>query len=461
MSLRVRLLAAFAYVLLLVIIAIEVPLALNLSRRVEDEVKANAAGQARLLAATAAAQLAERIELERVARRAARDVGGRVIIVDAAGRLIGDSAGRGLRGSRYGSRPEVARALLGETVQGTRHSASLDEDLLFTAVPIIRSDRPVGAVRVTQSFGEVRAEARRDMIALIGLGVVALALGVSAAWLVAGSLAGPMCELAETARRVAGGDLDANAEITGSTEQRDVAVAFNEMKTRLAHALAAQREFVANASHQLRTPLTGLRLRLEAARSKVGDSPAQRDLAEAEHETERLSKLLADLLTLVREEASPGTETSVELGSAATEAVERWRPAAEQADHRLAVAGDGSACVRASRGDIAMVLDNLIENAIKYSPSGTTVQVGWSHDGDWVSVAVLDEGPGLAPGEEHRVLERFYRGAASQGREPGTGLGLAIVETLVRRWGGRVRLSNRPEGGLRAEVLVPTERRTS
>ena len=137
MSLRARLLLAFAYVLVVVIVALEVPLALNLGRRVDAEIKSEAQGQAQLLAASASGRLGRPEELDALARRSARDLGGRVIVVDEAGTLLADSEGlpAGEEVS-YASRPEVARALAGRPSQGTRHSDSLDEDLLFTSVPV-------------------------------------------------------------------------------------------------------------------------------------------------------------------------------------------------------------------------------------------------------------------------------------------------------------------------------------
>ena len=156
----------------------------------------------------------------------------------------------------------------------------------------------MGAVRVTESVDAVNDEQRNDVTALIGVGLVALALGLVVAWLLAGSLAKPLRGLAGAARRVAGGDLDARAKVEGSSEQREVATAFNDMTTRMGSTLRGQREFVANASHQLRTPLTGLRLRLEAAALKSRDPAVERELTAAEHETERLARLLSELLTL-------------------------------------------------------------------------------------------------------------------------------------------------------------------
>ena len=100
------------------------------------------------------------------------------------------------------------------------------------------------------------------------------------------------------------------------------------------------------------------------------------------------------------------------------------------------------------------MLDNLIENALRYSPAGGRVTIGWRSDGRRVRIAVDDEGPGIDEDESERVFERFYRGSASGGQD-GTGLGLNVVEALARRWDGEASLSNRANGGARAEIILP------
>jgi two-component system, OmpR family, sensor kinase len=454
LSLRATLLLAFAYVLLLVIIVLEVPLILNTSKRVDAEVKSDALSQSQLIAANVNDDLDNRPALQSIVERAARQLGGRVIVLDAEGILIADSAGSGLLGSSYASRPEIETALGGDVSQGTRDSASLDQSLLYSAVPVVHNRAPAGAVRVTQSVDAVQSEIRGDVFALIGVGAVALLLGIGVAWLVAGSLARPPRELARTARRVTAGDLEARAPQGGPREQREVAEAFNEMTTRLAALLESQRDFVANASHQLRTPLTGLRLRIEAASDLSQSDAVRSELDEAERELERLTGLLTNLLALARGDEQAPDARAVSLAQVARAAYERWVSRAEGRSSRLTVESEPAVEVLSAGEDLGIILDNLIENGISYSPGGSAITISTGARGPYGFVAVDDEGPGLDPVEAERVLERFYRGNASAGRA-GTGLGLAIVRVLAERWGGHVELVNLPSGGLRAIAYLP------
>jgi signal transduction histidine kinase len=201
------------------------------------------------------------------------------------------------------------------------------------------------------------------------------------------------------------------------------------------------------SSHQLRTPLTGLRLRLEAAAAKSDDPQVRNELAAAEHETERLARLLAELLTLAGERERPEPQP-VDVGDAAAGAFERWRRPARRSGHDLIIDDSQPTEVCASPEDVAAMLDNLIENALRYSPAGGRVTIGWRSDGRRVRIGVEDEGPGIETEESERVFERFYRGSASGGQD-GTGLGpqrgRGTREALGRRG-----LAHEPPRGRRA-----------
>ena len=413
--------------------------------------KNDAATQAFVVAANASGRIDRPQRLAEIVRLSGNDLGARVIVVNKSGRLLADSTVRNARRLSYASRPEIHTALGGGRAQGSRHSDTLGQDLLYTAVPVTSNGNVVGAVRVTQSLGAVHGKVRRGVLALVAIGGFALVVGLALAWFLASSLSRPLRSLAVTARRVEGGDLSARADAAGAKEQREVSAAFNDMAERLETVLAAQREFVANASHQLRTPLTGLRLRLESARAKAG-AGSSHELEAAEQEVERMAGLLTSLLTLARDGDEPGAGQTVSLARAAERAHERWAPTAEQDGRALELVGGADVTIAPSDEDLAILLDNLIENALRYSPS--RVLVDWGRDGAEAWLAVLDEGRGLAAGEETRLFERFARGHAGSASS-GTGLGLAIVQTLARRWRGTVSLANRVEGGMRAEARFP------
>jgi signal transduction histidine kinase len=440
------LLLALAYVLLLAIIAFAVPLGFTLRDRVDDEVRLQARGQADVVAATASGLLGPsgHAQLRTLATRAAESARARVVVVNARGVLVADSAGNGTIGADYSSRPEIRAALGGHRYQGSRPSETLHEELLATATPIARNGKTVGAVRVTQSVAAVHRAVRKSVSGLIAIGGVVLLLGLIAGALIARALARPLRRLETTAGEIARGDLDRRAPVEGTTEQRSLARSFNEMTDRLARTLRGQREFVADASHQLRTPLTGLRLRLEEIEA---ETPGE-DVVAALREVDRLSEMVNELLLLSAAGERDAPAVDVELGDAASAAAGRFRAAAEEGGVDLRVRPGGGSVVRCARADIDRAIDSLVENAVTYSPRGSVVEIVALADG----IEVLDSGPGLAPGEAEAVFERFRRGRAGRSGPPGTGLGLPIARELMRRWGAQTTIATRAEGGARAAI---------
>jgi len=430
----------------LAVVALEVPLIISIRDRVDAEVESQALSQAEIIAATLEDELRTRVGLDDVTERAAEQVRGRVIVVGPGGRLVADSAGEERLGIDYGSRPEIQRALQGDSYQEQRRSNTLDETILATAVPVRRTGtaRPVGAVRVTQSVDAVNRATWRATLGLVAIGLLVLVLGLAAGALVAGQVAGPVRRLDEAARRVAEGDLSARATVEGSAEQQRLARTFNDMTSRLERLVASQREFVADASHQLRTPLSGLRLRLEEARASTADADAHDEIDAGLRELDRLSAMVSELLVLSQAGEVDAPPEEVDLEEAARRAEARW----DGADGRVRSSGDPAAgfCPLA---DLDRTLDALIENALHYGNGEVEVH---SRTG---AIEVLDRGPGLSGEELTAVFERFHRGVAGRAGPSGTGLGLPIARELARRWGGDVTLDNRDGGGARATVTVP------
>jgi signal transduction histidine kinase len=448
-------LVALAYVLLLAVVGLGVPLAINLSARVTAEVRTQAQAQADLVAATAADLLGpgQRQELQTLARTAGSSVRGRILIVNATGGVLVDSAGPAQVGASYESRPEIRAALRGRQVQVQRQSTTLGQEILATAVPILRNGRPVAAVRVTQSVGAMHAAIRRAEIGLAIIGVIVLALGLLAGIVIAAQVGRPIGRLEEVARAVAQGDLTARAQVEGSAEQQSLARSFNEMTRRIARLLGAQRQFVADASHQLRTPLTGLRLRVEEARAISREDAVVRELDAAVAEVDRLAQTVEDLLVLSRGGEREVTGTDIELGHLARAAAARWSASAAGRGLRLAhVDASGGQTVWADRADAERALDCLVENAINYAPAGTLVELAAGAG----RIEVRDRGPGIASDEQDAVFERFHRGRAGRSGPPGSGLGLAIARELARGWRGEITLENRHDGGTVAILSLPT-----
>jgi signal transduction histidine kinase len=442
---------------LLAIIAFAVPLAFSLRDRQDEEVRLQSRGQADVVAATAADLLAasQRRQLGSLATTAATSVRGRVAIVNRAGTLVADSAGADELGASYSARPEVAAALRGRRYQQTRHSNTLGEDLLATATPIFRGRRVVGVVRITQSVAALHRAVRRSVLGLVLIAAVVLLMGLTAGWLIARQLARPLRRLQTTAEEIAHGELDRRASVDGTSEQRSLARSFNEMTDRLATALRAQREFVADASHQLRTPLTGLKLRLEAA-EVTADAAVREQVAAAHAEVDRLSHVVDELLLLSSAGGRDAPAEKVRLAEAAEGARARWQAAAEDRGIALTSATRGRPdAVTAARADVDRALDVIVANAIAYSGAGSVVRIEATEH----RLEVIDAGPGLAPGEEEQVFERFHRGRAGRAGTPGTGLGLPIARELMRRWNAQVGLTNRRGGGTVAMIdFEPVDR---
>jgi signal transduction histidine kinase len=451
---RSRLLLAFAYILVVVLVALGVPLAVNLEQRATLELQTEALIQAQGIASAVGSEnLRPRAEdrLDSIVIDAANQVDGRVVVVDEQGILVADSQGPDYLGSRYAtpSRPEIVTALGGRPATQIRFSSDLGMELLTTAVPIQDEGRTVGAVRITKPMADVAQETRRATLGLVAIGLAGLAAGLLLAFAMASSLARPLRRLADASRRLGEGDLSTRAEdVTGADEIEQLGRSFDVMADQMERTVRAQREFVANASHQLRTPLTGIKLRLESAIEGTADERLRHDLEAADREVDRLSDIVDRLLLMARD-IEDGKPTVLDADAAVEQAVARWRERATLAGATLS-ARTGGGAAQGNPTDLAQVLDALIHNAITYAPG--PVSVGCTREDARVVIAVQDEGPGIASDELERVTERFYRG---HGAPPGgSGLGLTIARELVERWGGSLEVSTHEGGGTRVEVRL-------
>jgi signal transduction histidine kinase len=323
---------------------------------------------------------------------------------------------------------------------------------MYAAAPII-DERIVGAIRLTRNAQEVTDAARRTWIGLGLVGAAGLLAGIVLAFGLASSLSRPLQQLAEAANDLGEGDLSVRVgDIGGSREVYEVAGSFDEMAERLQRTVSAQREFVANASHQLRTPLTGMKLRIESAMETTNDPELRRQLDAAEAEVDRLASIVDRLLVMARH-IEEGAATRVELGEAAAQAIARWADRAVTLESSLSASGSGGAA-HADPTDVDQILDNLLDNAMAYAPGRIDVSYGSTNHHAWVRVN--DHGPGIPPEDRARVTERFYRGSSAPAG--GSGLGLAIARELAEKWGGSLTVESVDGAGTTITASFPEAR---
>lgn len=398
---------------------------------------------------------AQNASVDAIVRTYSSASGARVVVVDGDGVAVATSDTEpSTVGRPYRSRPEIVTALEGRLATGERYSNTLGMTLLYVAVPVFAGDTVRGAVRLSYPAREFGDAAARQVWGLVAVAGVTLVLAGLVAVVLAGGITRRLRRLQTTTEQLAAGDLVARAEEhDGVSEVRSLARSFNTMAGRLADLIDAQQSFASDASHQLRTPLTALRLRLDAAHDLIDTDPggATERLTAAEAELDRLGAVIDGLLTLSRADATSAPLGVHDAATIARDRIAQWLPLAEEAGIRIDYDGPTSAPAHAIDTAIEQILDNLIDNALEASPPGSAITVRVVVT-DRVHVHVLDEGPGLSEEERDRAFERFWRGSTSGA---GSGLGLAIVARLARAGGGAAHLAARTDPGLDAWVSLP------
>ncbi len=390
----------------------------------------------------------------------------RVRVLDGAGVAVADSAGEAGLGVDYSERAEVAEALAGRYGAFTRTG----EDgafAMFIAYPIRSGGQIIGVSYTSAPTLSVTLLLReyQQQLALT-LGVFALATLVLAE-LLSRWLTRPLRYLESGTAAFAAGDFGVRVEPVGARETRAVAEAFNSMADRVEHMVAELKNeerrksrFVSDVSHELRTPLTAIRGAAETLLDgEVPPEDAERFLSTIVRESDRLARLANDLLALQRIEGATGELPlrRLDLVDIARRAIAGLEPLLDERGARVEVSGEAPA-VLGDPDRMQQVVANLIDNATRVAER-TTVRVEISSEPGRVTLSVLDEGPGIPEADLDRLFDRFYRTQASRDRSTGgSGLGLAIVKAIVTAHAGEIEAANRPEGGARFTMRLPTLR---
>jgi signal transduction histidine kinase len=423
-----RIVAGFVSVLAAVLIAVVIPLGLIVTaqqgRDFTDQVNrvAQAVGA---LAEEHLDDFAPVGALDGVIARLATG-GYRIVVLNPQGAVIAHAG------------PDIPDAVLRAVATGGRLPQSDDSLTVITAVQ--DADRILGRIVVERSTATLETNRQGLWVMLATAAAGALGIGVLIAWLLSRWIARPLVGLARAAHGVGRGAATTRIdEQVGPIPVRQVAAAFNAMSDRVRALLETQRGMTAEVSHQLRTPLAALRLRLELLHDELPGSVAA-DVTDMVEETGRLSRLLDGLLAIARAESAAPDPVCTDIGAVVADRAAFWQPVAEDRQVLLLPNTDAT-LADITPGHLEQVLDNLLDNAIDATPPGGHVTVATRAASAQAELTVSDTGPGMTDEQRERAMDRW----ATTG---GTGLGLAIAQRLVEADGGSLRLGDAVGGGL-------------
>ena len=401
--------------------------------------------------ATAAAMLANVAE-ERIddhakgaaLLRSVREViaaGDRVTVYNAAGRIVVGSPGGPVA---------AGQVTTGAPDSSPRTYPSVDR-LLVTA-PVV-PDSGYGAIGTVALSRSTEPLDHRIVVLWTLIGAVSAA-GLLAAAVVAIGLARwvgrPLTTLAAAARQLGSGALDTRASVnSGPPEVRRLSTTFNTMAARLQSLMDGHQSMMADVSHQVRTPLAALRLRLDLLAQDADEATAA-ELAGAQEEIARLTRLVSGLLAVARAENVTAAPMRVAADAVVRDRAVAWRPAAEERGVTLSAACPAPVTVHMCEGHLEQILDNLLANALDALPDGGSVRVEAVAASGLARITVSDNGGGMSGQQQHSAFRRFATSTPG-----GTGLGLAIVDRLVVANGGSAALSDTPGGGLTVTIELP------
>ena len=458
---RRRLIVAMVGLVFIVLVAHDVPLAMHLREIERDRLTTSIERDAftigsQISPALATAEPHREQTVADIVDAFDVDPSSTVVVVDRNGYLISSTDPTHLLGDDFVSRPEIAAALLGNPSSGSRPSVTVGEELVYVAVPVLSGADVLGAVRITYPKSILDRRVNEQLRGLLTAAAVSIAMAIAVAILFARSVSRPIEDLRQATDELASGRLEVIATESGPRETRQLARSFNSMASRLGNLINRQKSFAGDASHQLRTPLTALRLRLEQASEAASTNPdaTREHLEEALNETDRLTHLVEQLLQLARAEGSVLQATTFDIAELVVERIEHWTYLAAERGIEIVPVDISTAKVTTSDLAIREILDNYIDNAIEASPIGSRIEMIVVQGEDDVEVVVRDHGRGLTDDQRRNAFERFWRAPGDSNRRSGSGLGLAIVAQLANAAAVRVELRSSPSGGIDASVTV-------
>jgi two-component system phosphate regulon sensor histidine kinase PhoR len=386
----------------------------------------------------------------------------RITFIAVDGTVLADSEADPAGMQSHEDRPEVIEALRTGSGESTRYSKTLLRELRYVAVRIGPADAPQGVVRVAMTVSTIGASAQSVRRLVLAIALAALVAALVFALELAQLWSRPITRITAFARRLSEGDLSARVDASGSDEVAVLAQSLNQMRDRLTQQLQVKADFVANASHELRTPLSAIRASIETLLKMDlnADTPsAKRFLEVIARHGARLEAMVEDLLHLSTLESSSArfAPSAIKLRDVIDETQARCTDlmTSKGLCWEVEIASDCETVV-ANRQLLRLVLDNLVDNAGKFTDHGGHIHVGARRNNGSVDIEVRDDGCGIDKQEQSRVFERFYQvDRARTGPSRGTGLGLSIVRHAVVAMHGTVRLDSTVGKGTHVKVTLP------
>jgi signal transduction histidine kinase len=337
-------------------------------------------------------------------------------------------------------------------------------DRLYTAVPMVHDGHIfLGILQIDSSLSTVNGRISARWLAIIGAAGFALLLTIVAAFWLSQRLTRPLSQLRTLAQKMSEGKLDSRVALAASTEElRSLGAMFNHMAARIEQMMQQEREFVANASHELRSPLAAIKLRAEALsyQTVTGDR-ARQYATDINEEVTQLAQLVNDLLQLSRAESGVFTppEGSISVNDELYSVVRMMQARVGQKhQHLTATIPDDVPELPINANDLRIMVSNLLDNASKYTPEGGEITLSVEWRSNTLNITIRDTGEGIPPADLPRIRERFFRVDRAHARNtPGVGLGLALVSAIIRQYQGELVIESAgiPGQGTQAYLRIP------
>ncbi|GAA5201553.1 HAMP domain-containing sensor histidine kinase [Rugosimonospora acidiphila] len=451
---RARLLSVLIPLIALVLVTLSLPLASNLAAARQQTMfldRLQDTGMFASLSQQSADQLDTQVLAEDLVRYG--DVYGvQAAVLDRTGApRAASSPSLDLRSPQVAA--EIRQALAGHQSVNPDTIWPWADRPLVVGVPVVRNGEVIGAVVTVSPTTGLRAGTSREL-AVIGLAAMAaLGLCVAVAFMLATWVLRPVYVLGEAAGQIRTGELSTRVAPSGPVELRTLAASFNDMAHAVEDTLRRQRSFVADASHQLRNPLTALGLRLESLRDDL-DGPHRGELTAVQEEADRLRMVVEELLELATAQNTRARPVDLDVRALLTGRATAWSTLARRKDVTFRYEGLTRRLAFADPALTGSALDAVLDNAIKFSPDGADITLGAREERGIVCLTVTDLGPGLLPQEQQWIGRRFWRSPTSQDL-PGSGLGLSIARTLLDATGGQLAFAPAQPQGLRVSIRLP------